>query len=86
MWKLGSNFEKAYTSAAYPYGVMNFIPALGIRFRITNNRTRWRCNFKWLSKDGGRTTNFSENLRASLTGDLSNETTISQIHLAGKYL
>ncbi len=87
MGKLCSTFEKADASAAYPYGEMNFIPALGIHFRITNRCTIWRCNFKWLSKDGGRTTDFSENLRASLfTGDLSNETTISQIHLARKYL
>jgi hypothetical protein len=34
MGKLCSTFEKADASAAYPYGEMNFIPALGIHFRI----------------------------------------------------
>jgi hypothetical protein len=39
-----------------------------------------------LSQDGGRAS-FSLNLRASLfNDDLSNETTFSQIHLAGQYL
>jgi hypothetical protein len=32
MGNLSSAFEKADTSAAYPYGAMNFIPELGIRF------------------------------------------------------
>jgi hypothetical protein len=32
MEKLSSAFEKADTSTAYPYGKMNFIPQLGIRF------------------------------------------------------
>jgi hypothetical protein len=27
---------------------------LAIQFRISNSRTRWRCNFKGLSQDGGR--------------------------------
>jgi hypothetical protein len=44
--KLISAFEKASTSAAYPYGTMNFIPALGIHFRIVKNRTRWRVTLK----------------------------------------
>jgi hypothetical protein len=38
--KLISAFEKANTSAAYPYGTMNFIPALGIHFRIVKSRTQ----------------------------------------------
>jgi hypothetical protein len=33
-------------NAAYPYGAMNFIPALAICFQIANNCTRWPCNFK----------------------------------------
>ncbi len=44
----------------------------GIRFRIPNSHTRWRCNFKGLSMHGGRA-DFSKNLRASLFhADLSN--------------
>ncbi len=40
-------------------------------------------NFKGLSQ-GGRRTDFSENLRASLfNDDLSNEPNLSPIHLAG---
>jgi hypothetical protein len=38
--KLSSAFEKAGTSAAYPYGAMNLIPTLEIRFRIANSCTR----------------------------------------------
>jgi hypothetical protein len=34
MGKLSSAFEKADTCAAYPYGTMNFIPALGIRSEL----------------------------------------------------
>jgi hypothetical protein len=63
--ELDSTFEKAETSAAYPYCAMNFIPALGIRFRMANSRTRRRCNFKGLSQDGGWA-DFSHNLLASL--------------------
>jgi hypothetical protein len=65
MGKFSSTFEKADTSAAYPYCAMNFIPALGIRFRMANSRTRLRCNFKGLSQDGGWA-NFSHNLLAYL--------------------
>ena len=40
--------------------------------------------FKGLSQAGGRA-KFAENLRAShFNGDLSNETTFSQMHLAGQ--
>jgi hypothetical protein len=35
MGQLSSAFEKADTSAAYPYSAMNFIPALAIRFHLT---------------------------------------------------
>jgi hypothetical protein len=35
MGQLSSAFEQADTSAAYPYGAMNFIPALAIRFHWT---------------------------------------------------
>jgi hypothetical protein len=54
MGKLSSAFEKADTSAANSYGAMNFIPALALRFRISNSCTRWRGIFKGLSQDGGR--------------------------------
>jgi hypothetical protein len=41
-------------------------------------------NFKGLSQDGGRV-KFAENLRASpFNDDLSNDTTFSQIYLAGQ--
>jgi hypothetical protein len=77
MRKLSSAFEKAYTIAAYPYGTMNFIPVSEIHFRIANSRSRWRCNIKGLSQDGGRT-DFSENLRSSLfNDDLSKESMLS---------
>jgi hypothetical protein len=47
--------KKADTSATYPFGAINFIPALGINFQISkNNLRRWLCNFKRLSQDGGR--------------------------------
>jgi hypothetical protein len=86
MGKLSSTFEKVDKSAAYPYGTMNFIPALGNDFRIANSRMRWRCHIKGPSQDGGRT-DFSENLCGSLFNDnLSNETTFSQIHLAEQYI
>jgi hypothetical protein len=52
MGKLSSAFEKADSSAAYPFCGMNFIPKLGIRFRIAKVHTRWVCNFKGLSQDG----------------------------------
>ena len=39
MGKLSSAFKKADTSAAYPYGATNFIPALAIRSRIANSCT-----------------------------------------------
>ncbi len=65
---------------------MNFIPALAIRFRITNSCIRWRGIFKRLSQDGGRA-DFSKNLLASLFNkDLSKEPNFGQIHLAGQYL
>jgi hypothetical protein len=51
-----------------PYGVMNFILALEIHFRIANNHRQWGCNFKGLSHDRGGI-GFSENLRASLFND-----------------
>jgi hypothetical protein len=54
MGKLSSAFEKADTSAAYSYGAMNFIPALAVRFQISNSGTRWRGIFKGLPQDGGR--------------------------------
>jgi hypothetical protein len=47
---------------------------------------RWRGIFEKLSQNWGRT-DFSENLRASaINKELSNEITISQIHLAGQNL
>jgi hypothetical protein len=46
-----------------PYDAMNF---MGIRILLANSCTRWRGTFKGLSQDGGLT-DFSKNLRASLT-------------------
>ncbi len=88
MGKLTSAFEKAGTSAAYPYGAMNFILALAIYFRIAktvNSCTRWRGIFKELSQDGGRD-DYSKHLRASLfKKGLSNEPNLGRIHLTGQY-
>jgi len=77
MGNLSSAFEKADTSAAYLYGEINLIPALGIRFRIANCCTWWRGIFTRISQDGGLDLlpiaaqdggrgDFSENLRTSL--------------------
>jgi hypothetical protein len=45
---------------------------------------KWLYYFKGLSGDGEK---FAENLRASpFDKDLSNETTVNPIHLAGQYL
>jgi hypothetical protein len=56
MGKLSSAFEKADTSAAYSYSMMNFVPLLGIQIKIANSCTRWYCEalwyFKGLSQDG----------------------------------
>jgi hypothetical protein len=66
-------FEKADTSAAFPCGAMNFIPASGIHFQIANSCTRQRGIFTGLSQDGGLA-DFSTDLRASLCNKgLSNE-------------
>ncbi len=76
---------KADSSAAFPCGVMNFIPALGIHFQIANSSTRRRGIFKGLSQDGGRA-DFSTNLRASLCNkDLSNGPNFGRIHVAVQY-
>jgi hypothetical protein len=65
---------------------MNFIPALGIRFRIANSCMMWRGMFKGLSQDEGRA-DFSKNLRASLLNKgLLNEPNFGRIHLAKHYL
>jgi len=54
-----------YSSVAYPYGVMNFMPALAICFQIANQKQVGALNFKGRSQNGGLT-DFSENLGASL--------------------
>ncbi len=54
----------------YPYGAMNFMPALGIRILIANSCARWRGISKGVSQNGAFTFN----------KELSNETTFSQIH------
>jgi hypothetical protein len=75
-----------YSSAAYPYGVMNSMAALEIFLSNSQSKNGAVLNFKWLSQNGGRT-DFSENLRVSLLiDDLSNEPTFSQSHLDGQYL
>jgi hypothetical protein len=40
MGKLSSAFEKANTSAANPYGAMNFTSMLATNFRIANSYSR----------------------------------------------
>ncbi len=52
--KLSSPFEKANTYAVYPYSMINFIPSLGMRFRIANSCTSSREILKGLSQDAGR--------------------------------
>jgi hypothetical protein len=49
-----SAFEKDDTSATYPYGAMNFIPALAIHFRVANSCMKWCGIFTGLSQDGDR--------------------------------
>jgi hypothetical protein len=71
--------KKADTSATYPFGAINFIPALGINFQISKKTTRGEgaVTLKgslWM----GDETDFSENL--------PNEPTFSQVHLYGLYL
>jgi hypothetical protein len=91
MGNLSSAFEKPtangnnYSSAANPYGAMNFHQKVGNLFP-NNSHTRWCCNFKGLSQQGdGRI--FLQNLRASLFIDnKSNKPNLSRIHLAGQYL
>jgi hypothetical protein len=82
--KLNSAFEKADTSADYPYGAMHFIPALAIHFRIAKtvkSCRRWHGVFKELSQDGGRA-DYTKHLRASLFNKgLSNEPNFGRIHL-----
>ncbi len=50
MGKLLPTFEKADPSATYPYCMINFIPGLGIRFRIANSCTGWHGVCKELSQ------------------------------------
>jgi hypothetical protein len=38
--------RETQVSAAYPYGMMNFIPALATLFQTANSCTRWRGIFK----------------------------------------
>ncbi len=85
MGNLSSAFEKANHSTTYPYGAMNFIPALAIRFRIVNSLWGGAVALKDSQKVGHG--DFSENLRAFLFNkDRSNETNFSWIRLAGQYL
>jgi hypothetical protein len=51
MGKLSPTFEKADTSAAYPYGAMNFIPANGNS--VPNCQQLYEVA-RNLSQDGGR--------------------------------
>jgi hypothetical protein len=51
---------------SYPYGAMNFMPALGIRILIAHSCTRCRWILKRLSQDGEQV-DFSKNLRAILS-------------------
>jgi hypothetical protein len=53
MGKVSSAFEKDDTSAVYPYGAMNCIPALATYFRIAKSYTRWCRIFQVISEEGG---------------------------------
>ncbi len=58
---------------------------LAVTILLANYCTRWHCNFKGLSQDGGRP-KLAENLLTSpINNELSNKT-FSLIHLAGQYL
>jgi hypothetical protein len=66
--------------------VCAFTAQLVFRYLITHYCTRWRCNFKGPSQDGGRA-DISKNLCASLFNKyLSNEPNFGRIQLAGQYL
>jgi hypothetical protein len=77
----------ANTRFSYPYGTMNFMAALAIRFIIANSCTRWRGILKGShAQDGGRL-DFVKNFLFSLYNKyLSNEPNFSLIHLAGQYI
>jgi hypothetical protein len=45
---------RKYPIAAYPYGAMNFMPALAICFQIANSCTRWRNSYPGLSQNERR--------------------------------
>ncbi len=78
--------QPLYKNQRRSRGGMRLTTQLAIRCLIANYCTRWCCNFKGLSQDGGRA-EFSKNLRASLfNDDLWNEPYLGRIHLAGQYL
>ncbi len=55
---------KQLTNNKVPYGVIDLIPELAVRFLIAYNCTRWCGTFKVLSQDEGGA-DFSKNLRTS---------------------
>jgi hypothetical protein len=84
-WQPRNDVHCVYTAkwstpiVSYPYGAMNFMPALGIRILIAHSCTRCRWILKRLSQDGEQV-DFSKNLRASLFKKrLSNELNFSRI-------
>ncbi len=86
LYRLRDEISVVTPHFSFPYVGMNFMPSLGSRILIVNSCTIWRGIFKGLPKDGART-DFSENFRASpFNEDLLNETTFSQIYLAGQHL
>jgi hypothetical protein len=66
---------------------MNFMPSFVKRMLKANSCKRWRESIKKGLSQGGGGTDFFENLGTSLLNkELLNETTFSQIHLAGQWL
>jgi hypothetical protein len=78
-WTSLFNSKCKHCSIVYN-GSVNFIPALGIRFRIANSCTRWRGIFQGLSKDGDGQIFLKTSAPLSLI-NLSNELNFSHIHL-----
>jgi hypothetical protein len=63
------------TNNKVPYGVIDLIPELAVRFLIAYNYTRWCGTFKVLSQDEGEA-DFSKNL---CTSSLTKTFRINQI-------
>jgi hypothetical protein len=79
LYRLRDKISAITPRVSYPYGAMNFMPALAIGILIANICTRWRVGiFKALPQDGGQT-DFFENIHAyPFHKELSNETLLAR--------